>query len=137
MTAPPLIKPGSAPPEDWKPYPHAGRTPIYYFFGAALRLFYWLYGRWQIIGIENVPKAGAILIVANHVSLLDPPMIGAALFGYRRVRFMAKIELWSSPAGRYVMDRVLSFPVKRGTADRPTIRRTLEWLTQGDRKSVV
>jgi 1-acyl-sn-glycerol-3-phosphate acyltransferase len=125
-------KPERSVPEDWKPFPRAGHTPLYYVAGTALRLFYWLYGRWRIVGLENVPKTGAVLLAGNHVSLLDPPMVGAALFGYRRVRFMAKIELWSTSIGHYVMDRIMSFPVKRGTADRPTIRRTLEWLAQGD-----
>lgn len=120
------------PPEEWKPFPNAGRTPFYYIAGAALRLFYGLYGRWTVKGIENVPKTGGVLLACNHLSNLDPPMVGGALFGYRRVRFMAKIELWSTWIGRYVMDRIMSFPVKRGTADRPTIRRTLEWLAQGD-----
>ena len=119
-------------PENWKPFPQAGYTPFYYVAGSALRVFYWLYGRWKVIGIENVPRTGGVLLAGNHVSLLDPPMVGGALFGYRRVRFMAKIELWSTPIGHYVMDRIMSFPVKRGTADRPTIRRTLEWLAQGD-----
>ncbi len=119
-------------PEEWKPFPKAGYTPFYYVAGTALRLFYGLYGRWNIVGIEKVPKTGGVLLAGNHVSNLDPPMVGGALFGYRRVRFMAKIELWSTKIGHYVMDRIMSFPVKRGTADRPTIRRTLEWLAQGD-----
>ena len=117
---------------EWKPFPRAGYTPFYYVAGTALRLFYGIYGRWKIKGIENVPRKGGVLLAGNHVSNLDPPMVGGALFGYRRVRFMAKIELWSTWIGHYVMDRIMSFPVKRGTADRPTIRRTLEWLAQGD-----
>jgi len=121
-----------APPEDWKPFPRAGHTPFYYVAGTALRLFYSLYGRWKIVGMEHVPKTGGVLLAGNHVSNLDPPMVGGALFGYRRVRFMAKIELWSTPIGHYAMDRIMSFPVRRGTADRPTIRRTLGWLAEGD-----
>jgi 1-acyl-sn-glycerol-3-phosphate acyltransferase len=119
-------------PDDWQPYPRAGHNITYYVAGTALRLFYWLYGRWKIVGLRNVPRTGGILLAANHASLLDPPMLGGALFGYRRVRFMAKIELWGTRVGRFVMDRVMGYPVKRGTADRPTIRRTLEWLAQGD-----
>lgn len=119
-------------PKEWKPFPRAGYTPVYYLGGSLLRLFYWLYGRWTIVGLENVPKSGGVLLAGNHVSNLDPPMVGGALFGYRRVRFMAKSELWSTKIGGFIMDRVMSYPVKRGTADRPTIRRTLEWLAQGD-----
>lgn len=120
------------PKAEWQPFPRAGHTPTYYIAGTLLRLFYSLYGRWKIVGMENVPKTGGIMLAGNHVSLLDPPMVGGALFGYRRVRFMAKIELWSHPVGGYIMDRIMSYPVKRGTADRPTLRRTLEWLAQGD-----
>jgi 1-acyl-sn-glycerol-3-phosphate acyltransferase len=125
-------KPAPNAEKEWKPFPKAGYTPLYYIAGSACRLFYWLYGRWRIVGLENVPRNGGVLLAGNHVSQLDPPMVGGALFGYRRVRFMAKVELWASPLSRYVMDRTMSFPVKRGTADRPTIRRTLEWLAQGD-----
>lgn len=132
MTAEAADKPKRTVPEDWQPFPRAGYTPTYYIAGTLLRLFYWLYGRWTIIGLENVPRTGGVLLAGNHVSLLDPPMVGGALFGYRRVRFMAKIELWSTRIGHFVMDRIMSYPVKRGTADRPTIRRTLEWLAQGD-----
>lgn len=122
----------AAPAQEWQPFPRAGHTPVYYIAGTALRLFYSLYGRWTVIGRENVPRTGGVLLAGNHVSLLDPPMVGGALFGYRRVRFMAKIELWSNKIGGFIMDRIMSFPVKRGTADRATIRRTLEWLAQGD-----
>jgi 1-acyl-sn-glycerol-3-phosphate acyltransferase len=132
VSAEPAPAPARPPAEKWKPFPRAGHTLTYHVAGTLLRLFYWTYGRWRIVGLENVPRTGAVLLAANHVSLLDPPMVGAALFGYRRVRFMAKIELWSTRIGAFVMDRVMSFPVKRGTADRPTIRRTLEWLAQGD-----
>lgn len=132
MTTQPPTKASPPVQEEWQPFPRAGHTPLYYVAGTLLRLFYWLYGRWTIVGLENVPRTGAVLLAGNHVSLLDPPMVGGALFGYRRVRFMAKIELWNTKVGHYVMDRVMSFPVKRGTADRPTIRRTLQWLSEGD-----
>jgi 1-acyl-sn-glycerol-3-phosphate acyltransferase len=134
LTAEKEPKPNTNPAraEEWKPFPRAGHTPFYYLAGNGLRLFYGLYGRWKVIGKENVPKTGGVLLAGNHVSLLDPPMVGAALFGYRRVRFMAKIELWSTPIGHYVMDRIMGFPVKRGTADRPTLRRALDWLAKGD-----
>ena len=114
-------------PLNWQPYSRAGHTPLYYIAGVALRLFYGLYGRWTIIGLSNVPKTGGVLLAGNHASLLDPPMVGAALFGYRRLWFMAKIELWDTKIGRYVMDRIMGFPVRR-----PTIRRTLAWLALGD-----
>ncbi len=116
----------------WQPFEQAGHTPTYHIAGRLLRLFYWFFGRWKIVGMENVPKNGAVLLASNHVSLLDPPMVGGALYGFRRVRFMAKIELWTTKIGYFVMDRIMSFPVNRGAADIATIRRTLDWLKKGD-----
>ena len=116
----------------WTPLEKAGYTLTYHIAGRLLRLFYWFFGRWKIVGMENVPKTGAVLLASNHVSLLDPPMVGGALYGFRRVRFMAKIELWTTKIGYFVMDRIMSFPVNRGAADIATIRRTLDWLSKGD-----
>ena len=47
-----------------------------------------LFLRCRIKGMENVPKSGPLLIVANHVQLVDPILIGVLLG--RRVSFMAK-----------------------------------------------
>lgn len=118
--------------EEWKPHPRAGRNLVYYFAGTFLRVFFWLYGRWKVIGLENIPAAGGVLLAANHCSLLDPPLLGGAVFGYRRVRFMAKVELWSKPIGRFVMDRILCFPIRRGAADRFALRFALDALSCGD-----
>lgn len=42
-----------------------------------------------------MPKDGGVVLCSNHISLLDPPAIGILL--KRRIRFMAKAELFNIP----------------------------------------
>ena len=48
--------------------------------------------RLEISGTENIPLNGPVVIASNHVSLLDPPIIGVA--SSRKIHFMAKQELF-------------------------------------------
>lgn len=81
----------------------------------------------QAQGLENIPDGGAI-IASNHITLLDPPAIGAAL--HRPIHFMAKQELFLNPAFAWIITKLNAFPVQRGTPDRNAIRRALKLLTQ-------
>ncbi|HLV80120.1 MAG TPA: lysophospholipid acyltransferase family protein [Chthonomonadaceae bacterium] len=119
-------------PREWRPHPHAGHTFLYHLAGRALRLFFRLYGRWQVVGRENVPREGGVLLAANHASYLDPPILGASLYRVRRVWFLAKSELWQNPMLAFLLGHVLARPLQRHTADRATLKQALEWLAQGD-----
>ena len=57
--------------------------------------FFRFFFRGRTIGKEKVPKFGSLVVVANHGSHLDPPLIGHALG--RPVSFMAKAELFRIP----------------------------------------
>ena len=104
----------------------------YHLLAIAMRLAFKLYARWQIVGIENVPRSGGLLIAANHTSNLDPLMGWAAIYGTRRMWGVAKAELFESAASRYLMACIGTIPVKRGTADRLMLRRVLELLSVGE-----
>src|SRR5205085_704959 len=71
--------------------------------------------RVEIRGAERVPSAGPCILVANHESLLDPWIL--CLATPRRVRFMAKAELWRYPIVRWAMEAYGAFPVERGNGD--------------------
>lgn len=126
------IKDRTGSEREWRPHPRAGHTFLYHLTGRLLRLFFRVYARWQVIGRENVPKTGGILLVANHASYLDPPLLGAALYGYRRIWCIAKSELWRSPILAYLLAHIKGYPIKRHTADRAALRQMLEWLAAGD-----
>jgi len=103
----------------------------YHFVSCALRLGFRLYARLKVIGLENVPKTGGVLLASNHASNLDPLVGWAAFYGYRRLRGVAKVELWKPKPLAYVMDAFDSVPVRRNTADRAMMRRVLELLAEG------
>jgi len=86
--------------------------------------------RIEVIGKENIPKDGAVLLCSNHIDNLDPPVLG--ITAPRRVRFMAKEELFKVPILGTIIRNLGAFPVKRGFADRDAIRTGLKILKDGE-----
>ncbi|HEY3375873.1 MAG TPA: lysophospholipid acyltransferase family protein [Armatimonadota bacterium] len=88
-----------------------------------------LIGRTQVIGRENIPRQGGVILSPNHSSYADPPLVGVA--SPRPVWFMAKSELFQIPVLGPMIRRVHAFPVKRGVADRQALRQAHQLLTAG------
>ena len=86
--------------------------------------------RVELRGAEKVPPAGPCILVANHESLIDPWILCIAT--PRRVRFMAKAELWRYPGLRWAMEAYGTFPVERGSSDTGAISRAGELLAAGE-----
>jgi len=88
-----------------------------------------LLGGITVIGRENIPSEGAVILAPNHSAHMDPPYLSMILT--RQLRMMAKEELFKVPIlGPYI--RALgAFPVKRGTADRAALRTAVDLLKQG------
>ena len=74
----------------------------------------------HFIGRDNNPQKGNFIMVSNHGSLLDPPLLGHALG--RNISFMAKAELFKIPFLGFVIRACGAYPVKRGIADKNTIK---------------
>ena len=81
----------------------------------------------HLIGRENIPQKGAFIMVSNHGSLLDPPLLGHALG--RNISFMAKAELFNIPLLGSVIKACGAYPVKRGIADKNTIKTACKKLS--------
>jgi 1-acyl-sn-glycerol-3-phosphate acyltransferase len=86
--------------------------------------------RVELRGAGHVPSAGPCILVANHESLLDPWFLCVAT--PRRVRFMAKAELWRYPVIRWAMDAYGTFPVERGNGDTGAMSHAGELLDAGE-----
>ena len=74
----------------------------------------------HLIGRDNIPQKDSFIMVSNHGSLLDPPLLGHALG--RNISFMAKAELFKIPCLGFVIRACGAYPVKRGIADKNTIK---------------
>ncbi|WNS82070.1 lysophospholipid acyltransferase family protein [Domibacillus sp. DTU_2020_1001157_1_SI_ALB_TIR_016] len=85
--------------------------------------------RIHIKGHEHFPKEGGVLLCANHIDNLDPPIVG--ITSKRPVRFMGKEELFKKKWMGKLMKELNVFPVKRGMSDREAIRTGLKILKEG------
>ena len=83
--------------------------------------------RGQLIGRENIPKKNSYIMVSNHGSLLDPPLLGHALG--RNISFMAKAELFKIPLLGFIIKACGAYPVKRGIVDKNTIKTACKKLS--------
>lgn len=90
---------------------------------------YRLLFRGRTAGNGNVPRQGALVVVANHGSHLDPPLLGHALG--RPVAFMAKAELFKVPVLGAIIRACGAYPVSRGASDREAIRTATNRLLEG------
>ena len=87
----------------------------------------------RIEGVEHLPRDGAFIVVANHCSNLDPPLLGWATGNQvgRIVHFMAKIEMRGWPILGWLATQSGVFFVRRGEGDRAAQRFSLETLAAG------
>ncbi len=102
---------------------------MYTLVRTAFFVLYRVFFRLRIEYIGEEPKTGPALLIANHASLLDPPLTVCPF--KRPVYFMAKEELFRIPVLGSILSRLRVFPVRRGQADRKAIRRALEILKEG------
>ncbi|MEW6214032.1 MAG: lysophospholipid acyltransferase family protein [Nitrospirota bacterium] len=101
---------------------------VYWFLKVIFYTFLKVFNRLEVIGSENVPEKGGVIVAANHVSYLDPPIIGVAL--RRQATYMAKQGLFKVPLlGTFV--KLFSFPVNRDRPQLSTIREAINRLKNG------
>jgi 1-acyl-sn-glycerol-3-phosphate acyltransferase len=110
---------------------HTPRPSLTYRAISYLLVFpiYRLLFRGRTAGNDNVPLEGALVVVANHGSHLDPPLLGHALG--RPVAFMAKAELFRVPLLGPIIRACGAYPVARGASDREAIRVATDRLDEG------
>lgn len=86
--------------------------------------------RFEVVGKENIPKEGAVIICGNHRSFLDPPLIEVTTGRY--TRFLAKEELTKNKFLAflgYIFDAIL---VKRDSKEVKALKESLQTLKNGE-----
>jgi len=86
--------------------------------------------RTRAIGVKNVPRKGAVVLAPNHFSQLDHFFAGVYL--RRKVRFMAKSQLFGPPVLTYIFKHGGVFPVRRGHRDEEAFKTAYTLLHQGE-----
>jgi len=104
-------------------------VPFYAFSRGLLRLILQAVWRLRVIGAENVPLSGPLIVACNHVSYFDPPALGSA--APRPLRYMAKAELFKIPVLGPAIAALGAYPVDRSRGDVSAIKRSLDVLRTG------
>lgn len=102
---------------------------FYLLVTFVIRLIGIVLFRLKTHNIDNIPDEGGFIIIGNHVSNVDPPLLGS--YVRRPLRYMAKSELFKYPVLRQIMYGCNAFPIKRGGADRGALRKCLEYVEGG------
>ena len=102
---------------------------LYLFAKYTVRAIGTVLWRLSVHGRENVPAAGPVIVACNHVSNLDPPLLGSVC--PRQIHYMAKKELFEMPILGPVITAVGAYPVDREGSAAAAIKRSVEVLRAG------
>lgn len=85
--------------------------------------------RWE--GLERLPRTGPLIVAANHVSMVDPPLVGVAVGRIRFPRFVGKQELFRPAPVGWFLRRLGCIPLDRSRGDVRAVRGALDVLLSG------
>ena len=83
----------------------------------------------KVNGADKVPRQGKLIVVSNHASVFDPPLLSAAI--PRPVSYMAKQELFAVNGLRQLITSLGAYPVNREGSDRKAIRQAISRIEEG------
>ena len=95
-----------------------------------LKIIFKLLLNLEVVGLENVPLEGPLILMINHTHLIDPAMAGGVM--PREVVAMSKSESFRDPILGIIVRLYGAFPVRRGEVDLQATRRALEVLHNGE-----
>jgi len=104
-------------------------TLWYQFCRGIYRLYFRLYHRGTIRNRDRLPSEGGVILAANHVSFIDPPLFGAAC--RREAFFMARDTLFRHPLANWILRSWNCVPIKREGGDIGAMRAALRMLGEG------
>lgn len=109
--------------------PKAASPFVYGFMQWIFRVIASLILKQRIIGLENIPKEGAYLLVMNHLSIWDPPVV--FMHTPRRMIVFVADKWRKNPIVAWVVNTVGAVWVARGEADMSAIKQSLTFLKNG------
>jgi len=96
---------------------------------AVFRLVFHILGRVKVIGKENIPYGKPYVVAMNHVSIYDPPLIGA--FWPEVLEIIGASDVFAKPGQGEVLKLYGVIPVHRGEYDRALLKRIVSIIKAG------
>ena len=106
-----------------------GKTVYHLVNNLIVKPVFNIYFRGEVEGREKVPLEDKLIVVSNHASVFDPPLISAAI--PRPVSYMAKKELFDVNGLSGLITSLGAYPVNRAGFDRRAIRQAIGRLDEG------
>jgi len=106
------------------------RRGIGYFLGWwFFRIYTGLYHRRQVFNEERVPRTGGVILASNHLSYIDPPLVGCST--RRVIHYLARASAFKGAIGGAILRSWNSIPVVRDGGSAKGLRTILERLKEG------
>jgi len=102
---------------------------LYSFCRGICLVFLVIFRRLKVIGDAKLPEGQGFLVISNHISNLDPVVVGCVL--KRRISYMGKAELFKIPVLGFIIRKFGAFPVHRGGIHPSSIRYALSLFKEG------
>lgn len=106
-----------------------GMNPIYrlgwLFFRAAFKFYF----GWRVYNAERVPLTGPIILASNHLSFIDPPLVGAGI--RRGINYLARENLFRFPVLGWILHQWQVVPVDREGGGAKGLKAILDRLLAG------
>jgi 1-acyl-sn-glycerol-3-phosphate acyltransferase len=104
-------------------------NPSYFIGWCLFRLLYATYFRWRVYHPERVPLQGPVILASNHLSFLDPPLVGAGI--RRPINYLARKTLFRYPGIGALLRSWNSVPVDRDGGSAAGLKEILDRLKRG------
>lgn len=101
---------------------------FYNFMLKLFSIFSKTFFKFEVIGTENIPSEGNLIIAANHKSNLDPIFVASAVNKKRKMTAIAKEELFKNKILAKILNKVEIIPINRQNPGLGTIKRILKYI---------
>lgn len=111
------------------PVKETKKTVYHLLKSLVVNPIFYLYFRGEVTGREKVPLQDKLIIVSNHASVFDPPLLSSAI--PRPISYMAKEELFQQPTFGKLISSLGAYPVNRQGFDRRAIKEAIAKVEEG------
>ena len=106
------------------------RTPVLDLFRPSFHALCRFYFGLELRGVEHIPLDGPVLIVPNHQTFADPPLVTIPV--QRPIHYMAWARLFSVPVFGRLIRMLRAFPVDIDRSDGQAVREAVRLLRAGE-----